>query len=130
MMLIISIFFQPILIDTLVKMGISCKKKPESYIIKESSGVLQLITHEEFSSLILPSLQKAMLRSPEIILESIGFVLYGLSLDLSQYAMDIGKVLVGKKLVLFIMKIVFSAFCQRDMTYFSEFAFKGRLVTN
>ncbi|KAL0272371.1 UNVERIFIED_CONTAM: hypothetical protein PYX00_005366 [Menopon gallinae] len=83
------------IIDALVKVGISCKKKPESYIVKESTGVLQLVTHEEFSSTILPALQKAILRSPEIILENVSFVLSGLSLDLSQYVMDIGKQIVA-----------------------------------
>lgn len=89
------IFFQPQIIDTLVKVILPSKKKPSSYILKASS-VLQLINHEEFSSLVLPSLQKAILRSPEIILESVGLILGGLSLDLSRYAKDIGKLLIGK----------------------------------
>ena len=71
------------------------KKKPESYILKSCEGLLSLITHEEFSTSIQPSLQKAILRSPEIILDSVGLILKGFSLDLSRYALEIGKLLIG-----------------------------------
>lgn len=102
--LLIRVLLQSNIIDALVKVAISCKKKPEVYVLKESTGVLQLVTHKEFSATILPALQKAFLRSPEIILESVSYVLRGLSLDLSQYAMDIGKHIVGMFLLLFCNK--------------------------
>ncbi|KAK6638077.1 hypothetical protein RUM44_008502 [Polyplax serrata] len=86
---------KPGIIDALVKVVLQSKKKPEPYILRASVGLLQLITHEEFSTTILPSLQKAMLRSPENILESVGLILSGLSLDLSKYAMDVGKLLIA-----------------------------------
>lgn len=77
-----------------MKVVILSKVKPQSFILKSSTGTLIFITDEEFSAFILPSIQKAILRSPEIILESVGLVISGLSLDLSKYVMDVGKLLI------------------------------------
>ena len=72
------------------------KVKPAVHIIEESYFLLRHVSHEEFKTHLLPAMQKAMLRNPEIILEGVGRVISGLSLDLSQYALDIGKNLAGK----------------------------------
>lgn len=58
---------------------------------REAKPLLSRVSHEEFCSQLLPAIQKAMLRNPEIILPCLGYVLSGLSLDLSQYALDIAK---------------------------------------
>ncbi|CAL7933790.1 unnamed protein product [Xylocopa violacea] len=78
-------------IDTFIKLTISCKKKPDLYVVHNAVPLLRRITHDEFKSQLLPALQKAMLRNPEIIIESVGHILSGLSLDLSQYSQDISK---------------------------------------
>nr|CAD7442358.1 unnamed protein product [Timema bartmani] len=87
--------YKPSLLDIFIKVAISCKNKPALYIVKESEPLLKHVTHEEFKQFLLPAMQKAMLRNPEIILECVGNVMLGLSLDLSQYAQDIGKSLVA-----------------------------------
>lgn len=84
------------LLDALVKICVSCKKKPEPFILQSCRGLLSIVTHDEFSNIILPALEKAMLRSPEVALQSVGLLLAGLSLDLSQYAMAIGKQLISE----------------------------------
>ncbi|XP_033358048.1 eIF-2-alpha kinase activator GCN1 [Bombus vosnesenskii] len=78
-------------IDAFIKLTISCKKKPDLYVVHNAIPLLRRISHDEFKSQLLPALQKAMLRNPEIIIESVGYILSGLSLDLSQYSQDISK---------------------------------------
>lgn len=82
--------------DTFIKTLISCKTKPLKTIVEACYPLLKKITHEQFKGLLLPALQKAMLRNPEIIIECVGLVLSGISLDLSQYAGDVGKSLISK----------------------------------
>ncbi|KAI4488580.1 hypothetical protein M0802_011470 [Mischocyttarus mexicanus] len=78
-------------IDTFIKVTISSKKKPDLYVVDTAVPLLRRMSHEEFKVQLLPALQKAMLRNPEIIIESVGHILSGLSLDLSQYSQDICK---------------------------------------
>ena len=82
--------------EMFIKVSIVCKTKPAVYVIKESESLLKHVSHEEFKDQLLPAMQKAMLRNPEIILECVGHVMVGLSLDLSQYAQDIGRSLASK----------------------------------
>lgn len=77
--------------DALIKVCISCKKKPDVYVVEAATPLLRKVTHEDFQGLVLPALQKAMLRNPEIIIESFGYILSGLNLDLSRYSQDISK---------------------------------------
>lgn len=79
-----------------IKMAVSSKTKPRLYVIQESKPVLMHINHDEFKQQLLPAIQKAMLRNPEIILECVGHVIANLALDLSQYAKDIGKIVASK----------------------------------
>lgn len=77
--------------DALIKVCISCKKKPEIFVVEAAAPLLRKVTHEDFQGQVLPALQKAMLRNPEIIIESFGYILSGLNLDLSRYSQDISK---------------------------------------
>ncbi|XP_012231678.1 stalled ribosome sensor GCN1 [Linepithema humile] len=79
------------MIDVFIKVAISCKKKPDLYVVDVAAPLLRRLSHEEFKTQLLPALQKAMLRNPEIIIESVGHILNGLSLDLSQYCQEISK---------------------------------------
>ncbi|XP_066998088.2 stalled ribosome sensor GCN1 [Anabrus simplex] len=87
--------FKVNLLESFIKVAVSCKVKPPVYVIEESQPLLKQITHEEFKLHLLPAMQKAMLRNPEIILECVGHIIAELSLDLSQYALDIGKSLAA-----------------------------------
>ncbi|XP_058803320.1 stalled ribosome sensor GCN1 isoform X2 [Phymastichus coffea] len=79
------------ILNTFIKVCVSCKKKPDLYIIDAATPFLRRISHDDFKSQLLPALQKAMLRNPEIIIELVGHILSGLSLDLSRYAQDLSK---------------------------------------
>lgn len=79
-----------------IKTLVSCKTKPSAHVIQGCYRVLNLVNQNDFKNIVLPALQKAMLRSPEVILECVGLVLTGVTLDLSAFAMDIGKSFTGK----------------------------------
>ncbi|XP_016837247.1 eIF-2-alpha kinase activator GCN1 [Nasonia vitripennis] len=79
------------ILSTFMKVCVSCKKKPDLYIIDAAAPFLKRISHDDFKNQLLPALQKAMLRNPEIIIETVGHILTSLSLDLSRYTDDISK---------------------------------------
>lgn len=79
------------MIEIFIKIAISCKKKPDLYVVDLAEPFLKKLSHEEFKTQLLPALQKAMLRNPEIIIESVGEILRVLHLDLSEYCQDISK---------------------------------------
>ena len=81
---------QPLL-DSFMKIAVTTKTKPDVYFVEQCKPFLKLIKHEDFKGLLLPALLKAMLRNPEIILESVGRVLASVSIDLSPYAADLAK---------------------------------------
>uniref|UniRef100_A0A4W4EKS6 TOG domain-containing protein n=1 Tax=Electrophorus electricus TaxID=8005 RepID=A0A4W4EKS6_ELEEL len=70
--------------------------KKLQHILDRSGPLLRHVTHAEFKELLLPTLQKALLRSPENCIQTISSMLDQLTLDLSQYAMDIGKGLASQ----------------------------------
>ncbi|KAL2092754.1 hypothetical protein ACEWY4_012552 [Coilia grayii] len=79
------------LLELYVKTVLMSKTVPHQHILERSGSVLRHVTHTEFKEQLLPTLQKAMLRSPENCMQTISCLLASLTLDLSQYAMDIGK---------------------------------------
>jgi hypothetical protein len=78
-------------LNSFMKVCVSCKKKPDLYVIEAAVPFLKRLSHDDFKNQLLPALQKAMLRNPEIIIEAVGHILSGLSLDLSYYSQDISK---------------------------------------
>lgn len=88
--------YKAALLDTFIKSLISGKTKPLPAVIEGCYSFLKLLNHDEFKATLLPALQKAMLRNPEVILECVGIVITGLSLDLSRYSADLGKSLICK----------------------------------
>ncbi|XP_008548705.1 eIF-2-alpha kinase activator GCN1 [Microplitis demolitor] len=83
--------FKNSIIEGFIKIAISCKKKPELFVVDAAAPFLRRLSHDDFKNQVLPALQKAMLRNPEIIIDSVGHILTGLSLDLSRYSEDISK---------------------------------------
>uniref|UniRef100_UPI00358E4439 stalled ribosome sensor GCN1 isoform X2 n=1 Tax=Myxine glutinosa TaxID=7769 RepID=UPI00358E4439 len=67
------------------------RTKPPEYLLVHFSPLLKLLSHKEFNSLLLPALLKALLRSPELSLKAVDILFASVSLDLSQYALDISK---------------------------------------
>lgn len=92
------------MIDTFIKNFISCKIRPSPNIIVACYPLLSQINQELFSKTVVPALQKAMLRNPEVILECVGLVISGVDLDLSTTMGEIGNSLIGKDKIIKLMK--------------------------
>uniref|UniRef100_A0A8D3D3V7 GCN1 activator of EIF2AK4 n=1 Tax=Scophthalmus maximus TaxID=52904 RepID=A0A8D3D3V7_SCOMX len=84
------------LLDLYVKLVLMSKTKPQQHILDKSSPLLRHVSHSEFKELLLPTLQKTMLRSPENAMQTISCLLSAVTLDLSQYAVDIGKAIASQ----------------------------------
>uniref|UniRef100_A0A8C1M894 GCN1 activator of EIF2AK4 n=1 Tax=Cyprinus carpio TaxID=7962 RepID=A0A8C1M894_CYPCA len=69
----------------------SCAKPVRCVDCTASGSMLRHMSHAEFKEQLLPTLLKALLRSPENSMQTISCMLASLTLDLSQYALDIGK---------------------------------------
>nr|CAI5870226.1 unnamed protein product [Callosobruchus analis] len=55
------------LIDTFIKSLVSCKTRPSPNVITSCYPLLSQLDDDRFKKVMLPALQKAMLRNPEII---------------------------------------------------------------
>ncbi|XP_031705252.1 eIF-2-alpha kinase activator GCN1 isoform X2 [Anarrhichthys ocellatus] len=84
------------LLDLYTKSVLMSKTKPQRYILDKSGSFLRHVSHSEFKELLLPTLQKTMLRSPENAMQTVSRLLSAVTLDLSQYAMDIGKAIASQ----------------------------------
>ena len=51
--------------------------------------ILKRVSHDEFKDTLKPAMLKAMLRNPEVVLETNGLILSGLGIDLSQYVAEV-----------------------------------------
>ena len=51
--------------------------------------ILKRVSHDEFKETLKPAMLKAMLRNPEVVLETNGLILSGLGIDLSQYVTEV-----------------------------------------
>ncbi|XP_055603671.1 eIF-2-alpha kinase activator GCN1 [Uranotaenia lowii] len=82
------------LLDYAVKGLITVKTKPHSSDVQGCSILFRTISKDEFKSVILPALQRSMLRSPEVILRAVGAIVSEVQADLSDFGLDLGKALV------------------------------------
>lgn len=69
------------------------KARPPPNVLEACRALLRHASHDDFGQLLLPALQKALLRNPENLMESVSCVLQGVTLELSPYAEDLGKCL-------------------------------------
>ncbi|XP_028269572.1 eIF-2-alpha kinase activator GCN1 [Parambassis ranga] len=83
-------------LDLYIKSVLMSKTKPQKHVVDKSSSLLRHVSHSEFKELLLPALQKTMLRSPENAMQTVSCLLFAVTLDLSQYAMDIGKAIASQ----------------------------------
>lgn len=61
---------QSALLDLYIKTVLMSKTKPQQHILDKSTSLLCHVTHSDFQELLLPALQKTMLRSPENAMQS------------------------------------------------------------
>ncbi|KAM8866194.1 stalled ribosome sensor GCN1 isoform 2-T2 [Synchiropus picturatus] len=84
------------MLDLYIKTVLMSKTKPHKHILEKSGSLLRHVSHSEFKELLLPALQKAMLRSPENAMQTVSYLLSSVTLDVSQYAMEIGKAVASQ----------------------------------
>uniref|UniRef100_A0A8C8VR02 TOG domain-containing protein n=1 Tax=Pelusios castaneus TaxID=367368 RepID=A0A8C8VR02_9SAUR len=84
------------LLDFYMKTILMSKTKPQKHLLDNCAPLLRNVSHSEFKDLVLPTLQKSLLRSPENVTETISCLLASVTLDLSQYALDIVKGLASQ----------------------------------
>ncbi|XP_032513752.2 stalled ribosome sensor GCN1 isoform X1 [Danaus plexippus] len=82
------------MLDSLIKSLISVKTRPNANYIQGCSDLLGLLPQSDVQDTLLPALQKAMLRSPETIIEAVGEVLHHLNVCVDGVAVEIGKSLI------------------------------------
>lgn len=82
------------LLDHFVRGLITIKAKPNSQHITACKILLQAATKDDVKTVLLPAMQRSMLRNPEIVLEGVGFIVRELSVDISESSVDLGKLLI------------------------------------
>lgn len=82
------------LLDHFVKGLITAKAKPNCNHITACKMLLQAATKDEVKTILLPAMQRSMLRNPEIVLEGVAYIVRELIIDISDSSVDLGKVLI------------------------------------
>jgi hypothetical protein len=68
---------------------LATRNKPRVWLVKCSNYWLRYATREEFSEKLVPAMQRALLRNPELILQGVGVLLEDLVIDLSDFSKDL-----------------------------------------
>lgn len=84
------------MLESFTKSIISVKSRPNANYIKGCRELLGQLSNTDVRDALLPALAKAMLRSPETIVQAVGEVFASLNVDLDGLAVDIGKSLIGE----------------------------------
>lgn len=82
------------LLDHFVKGVITVKAKPNCHHITACKILLEATTKDEVKTILVPAMQRAMLRNPEIVLEGVGYIVRELTVDISDSSVELGKVLI------------------------------------
>lgn len=82
------------ILDHFIKGLVAIKVKPNANYIPLCSVLLSSITYDDFKSVFLAALQRSMLRSPEVVLQGVGAIVHALNIDISDFAIELGKPLI------------------------------------
>lgn len=82
------------ILDHFVKGLITVKTKPHPNFILSCQIILKSVQKDEFQTVILPALERSMLRSPEVILNGVGSIVNAIDIDISEHCIVIGKTLI------------------------------------
>ncbi|RLN18249.1 translational activator GCN1 [Panicum miliaceum] len=84
----LSAEYKSMFLDLYVKTILSSKDRPPKAAIEAFKPLFLEIGHEDFKNTVMPSCIKMLKRNPEIVLQSIGYLLKTVPLDLSKYCME------------------------------------------
>lgn len=82
------------LLDHFVKGLITVKAKPNCNYITSCKILIESMTQDDVKTVLLPAMQRSMLRNPEIVLEGVGYIVRELTVDISESTVELGKVLI------------------------------------
>jgi hypothetical protein len=83
-------------LDLYVKIILSSKDRPPKAATEAFKPLFVEIGHEDFKNTVMPSCIKMLKRNPEILLQSIGYLLETVRLDLSKYCMEFMPVVLNQ----------------------------------
>jgi hypothetical protein len=89
-------FLKTFVLESYLKNVVATRSKPRAWLVKCSNYWLRYATREEFSEKIVPAMQRALLRNPELILQGVGLLLEDLIIDLSDFSKDLATNLSSK----------------------------------
>ncbi|CAL4935623.1 unnamed protein product [Urochloa decumbens] len=84
----LSAEYKSMFLDLYVKTILSSKDRPPKAATEAFKPLFLEIGHDDFKNTVMPSCIKMLKRNPEIILQSIGYLLKTVRLDLSKYCME------------------------------------------
>lgn len=84
-------------IEAVMRLIVSSKVPVDISRLRQCRSLFHCVTHDDFKQIILPSLNRAALRTPEVSLHMFPLILDYLRIDLSEYASELGK-LIGTSL--------------------------------
>jgi hypothetical protein len=76
-------------LESYLKNVLATRTKPRVWLLKCSNYWLRYAIREDFSEKLVPAMQRALLRNPELILQGVGLLLEDLIIDLSDYSKDL-----------------------------------------
>ncbi|XP_069136043.1 stalled ribosome sensor GCN1-like [Argopecten irradians] len=83
--------FKGSFLDMYTKQVLGSRTKPCVQLLISCNHVMRHCTHQDFQDTLMPATKKGMLRNPESILQAVGYMIIGQSLDLRQYAQELSK---------------------------------------
>ena len=82
------------LLEHFVKGLISVKVKPSYHHITACKILLNSATKDDVETILLPAMQRSVLRNPEIVLEGIGYIVRELNVNINEASVDLGKIII------------------------------------
>ena len=79
-----------------MKHVLGSRQRPPVATLTACRPLLVLFDHDIFKETVLPAVDRAMLRNPEVQLEAYSALLDGVTIDLSPYVDSLGKHLASK----------------------------------
>uniref|UniRef100_A0A0E0KIC6 TOG domain-containing protein n=1 Tax=Oryza punctata TaxID=4537 RepID=A0A0E0KIC6_ORYPU len=80
--------YKPMFLDLYVKTILGSKDRPSQASAEAFKPLFLDMGHEDFKNIVVPSCIRMLKRNPEIVLQSIGYLLNTVRLDLSKYCME------------------------------------------
>ncbi|KAK1290119.1 hypothetical protein QJS10_CPB18g01878 [Acorus calamus] len=85
---------KPLFLELYVQAILNAREKPSQALGGAFHPLFSQLTHEDFKTTVFPSSLKMLRRNPEIVLESVLYLLKSVNIDLSKYAIEFLSVIL------------------------------------